>query len=407
MFGAVCSRNLKNQNKSVNIQKAITIITIGVGVLILKQIIAVILALLVSLAGGYAVLTTMGDGEDNDHDHDHEDDARVIASGGLSIHFLELGNRFVGDCIYINYGEIDIIIDAGSRTSSSATIIDYVSRHMAEGDNKIDYVIATHAHQDHIAGFYSTDGSNPTTGVLDAFEIGTIIDYPRWSGSTKTATQNNYESTRDRLVAEEGTTHYTALQCYNNSDGAQRVYELGPGVTLEILYQRYYVDSTSNQNNNSVCVMIKQDERQYLFTGDLELAGETSLANFYRDNHGGLGHCDLYKGGHHGSSTSSNDVLLNAITPDYVIICTCADSPEYAATFPTQDFIDRIASHTDKVYITTLIINYSGGVYESMNGNVIFEVRDGEVTITCSGNDLVLKDTDWFKDNRICPVAWA
>jgi len=369
-----------------------------------KQIIAIILACLVSLAGFYAATTIMND------DGPEDEGTKVIGSEGLSIHFLELGNKYTGDCIYINYGEIDILIDAGSRTSSSTTIIDYVSQHIQ--DNKIEYVIATHADQDHIAGFYSTTGSNPTTGVLDAFEIGVIIDYPRWSG-TPTVTQNNYEATRDRLVAESGTEHYTALQCYRNEGGAQRVYELGPGVEMEILYQRYYVDSSgSNENNNSVCLMIRQDGKQYLFTGDLDKSGEESLVSYYDEKYGGLGHCVLYKGGHHGSSTSSNDVLLNAITPDYVVFTACAGTTEYttvtANQFPTQEVINRIAPHTDKVYVTTLMINYSGsGVYESLNGNIVFEVKNGEPTITCSGTDLVLKDTEWFKNDRTAPPAWA
>jgi len=70
--------------------------------------------------------------------------------------------------------------------------------------------------------------------------------------------------------------------------------------------------------------------------------------------------------------------------------------------------INRIAPHTDKVYVTTLMIDYSGsGVYESFNGNIVFEVVDGDVTITCSGSDLVLKDTEWFKDYRTMPPAWV
>ena len=363
-----------------------------------KQIISVLLVGVLALAGGYVVLAT----ENDEDDHDHGG-TKVIESEELSIHFLELGNKYTGDCIYINYGEIDIIIDAGSRTGSATTITNYINQHIK--DNKIEYVIATHAHQDHIAGFYSTGSS---TGVLDSYEIGTIIDYPKTDN--KSGTRTSYENTRDRLVAE-GTEHYTALQCYNNEDGAQRVYELGPGVTMEILYQRYYVDKTSDENNYSVCLMIKQDDKQYLFTGDLEKEGESSLVEYYDEHHGGLGHCVLFKGGHHGSSTSTNTKLLDAITPEYIIICTCAGTPEYTQNvdnqFPTQAFIDRVAKYTDKVYITTLIVNYSANAYDSFNGNVIFSVKDGEITIICSGDDRVLKDTEWLRNNRTVPAEWA
>jgi beta-lactamase superfamily II metal-dependent hydrolase len=376
-----------------------------------KKFISIALIFALSLTAGYVVvergLPAPDDGG-NGGSHDDGDNggggSTTIETDSLNIHFLELGNKYTGDSVYINYGDVDILIDAGSRTSSSATIIGYINDHIK--DNKIEYVIATHAHEDHISGFYST---KTTTGVLDAFEIGTIIDYSKTNSTS--VTRGNYEATRDRLVAEEGTVHYTALQCYNGEGGAQRVYELGPGVTMEILYQRYYVDKSSSENNYSVCLMIVQDGKQYLFTGDLEKEGEDSLADHYQKERGGLGHCVLLKGGHHGSSTSSNPKLLEAVTPEYVMICTCAGSPEYTKTvlnqFPTQEFINRIAEYTDKVYITTLIVDYSGNVFVPFNGNITFAVKDGEITVTCSGDDRVLKDTEWFRENRTAPAAWA
>jgi len=383
-----------------------------------KKSASIVVVLLLALFGGGAVIasdvdlnnnadTTYNDPPIDDLGHDEADiddhDTVVISDKELNIHFLELGNKYTGDCVFIDYGDIEILIDAGSRTNSSAAITNYISPFVQDG--KIEYVIATHAHQDHIAGFYST---KTTTGVLDSFEIGTIIDYPL--SDSNTATRTNYEATRERLVAEEGTIHFTALQCYNNEDGAQRVYDLG-GVTMEILYQPFYEKKAGTENNYSVCLMIKQGDKQYLFTGDLEKAGEDALVDYYQNERDGLGHCILYKGGHHGSSTSSNLKLLDAITPEYVIICTCAGTPEYSDTpsgqFPTQQFIDRIAGYTDKVYITTLMVDYKNNKFESMNGNVVFSVKDGEVAIACSSNDLLLKDTDWFKENRVTPAAWA
>ena len=321
--------------------------------------------------------------------------------GDLSIHFLELGNKYTGDSVYINYGDIDILIDAGSRQSSAITIKAYIDNYIR--DNKLEYVIATHAHQDHIAGFYTTGGR---TGILDAYEIGTIIDFPLTNSTT--AVYKKYINARDDAVTR-GAVHYNALQCYNNEDGAQRVYDLG-GVQLEILYNYYYEHRNRRENNYSVCVRIIQDDKQYLFTGDLEREAEEKLVEFYDENFGGLGHCVLYKGGHHGSSTSSGEMLLAAITPEYVCICTCAGSREYSRRipnqFPAQEFIDRIAPYTDKVYITTLTINYLANKYTSFNGNITFLVSDGAVTIIGSDNERKLKDTEWFQNYRKMPAAW-
>jgi len=323
----------------------------------------------------------------------------VLQDGDLSIHFPELGNKYTGDCIYINYGNTDVIIDAGSRQSSATTIKAYIDNYIK--DDTIEYVIATHAHQDHIAAF---SGTKTTTGILDAYKIGTIIDFPKTN--TTTAAYTNYIKTRDRLV-ENGTVHYTALQCFNEEDGAKRIYDLGPDVKMEILYNYYYENYANSENDYSVCVRIIQGEKQYLFTGDLEKDGEDRLVDYYEEHSGGLGHCVLYKGGHHGSDTSSSEKLMAAITPEYVCVCTCAGSSEYRASpenvFPSQGFVDRVAPYTDKIYITTFVPDYAHNQYMSFNGNIVFLVSGGDVSVTCSNNNLKLKDTEWFQKNRVWP----
>ena len=182
--------------------------------------------------------------------------------GEVSIHYLELGNEYAGDCIYIKSGENDILVDAGSRASSVETIDKYLKNHVTDG--KLEYVIVTHADRDHIAGFSADNG------IFDRYDCGTIIDFPRTDKDT--SLYKTYVEKRDAEI-KDGATHYTALQCYNNSDGATRSYELAEGVTLEILYNYFYENEASSENDYSVCFMIKQGSRKFLFTGDLEKEG--------------------------------------------------------------------------------------------------------------------------------------
>lgn len=72
-----------------------------------------------------------------------------IVTDELSIHFLMLGNKYSGDCTLIKAGDTEILIDAGSRQSSASTIVEYVNNYCTDGI--LEYVIATHADQDHIA----------------------------------------------------------------------------------------------------------------------------------------------------------------------------------------------------------------------------------------------------------------
>ena len=343
--------------------------------------------------------------------------AQTYGDKALTFHFLELGNNNTGDCIYIKAGETDILIDAGSRKNSASGICDYVRQYCTDG--KLEYVIATHAHQDHIAGFM---GLAKDGGVFRRFECLTIIDFARSDQSLTTDSGGaslyaQYLSERDAEV-KAGAKHYTALQCYKEADGAQRTYEIGEGMTMTILYQKYYEEDASKtegeENNYSVCVLFNHGDNYYLFTGDLEADGEASLVES-----NDLPEVQLFKAGHHGSFTATTDTLLSVIKPKIVCVCCCAGSIEYTKTknqhtFPAQEFIERVAPYTDKVYVTTLgrvEYNESKGKYEdvgfsSMNGNIVVLSRNGEVTVSCSNNDTLLKDTDWFKANRTCPAAW-
>lgn len=342
---------------------------------------------------------------------DDNDGTDVVANGDLSVHFLELGNKYTGDCVYIKAGDVDILIDAGSKNDSGSTITSYLNNYVTDGT--LEYVIATHAHEDHISGFY---GEN---GVFANFKTETIIEFAltnKTSTSTSTV-YGKYVAARKNEVSE-GAVCYTAAQCFDEADGAQRVYQLTDDISLEILYSYYYYNTqSSGENDYSVCVMIHQGDNNYLFTGDLEKQGEEKMVEYYESIDDPLPHCVLYKAGHHGSKTSSSETLMAAITPEYVCVCCCCGTAEYTDNnsnqFPTQQFINNVAPYTDKVYVTTIVDNYvekskwsDEGTVQSMNGNIVFSCTDGVVSIHCSNNDLILKETDWFKQNRTCPEAW-
>lgn len=335
----------------------------------------------------------------------------VFVSGDFEVHFMELGNQYTGDCIYIRSGSTDILIDAGSRKNSADTIIEYVDNYVK--DNTLEFVIATHADQDHIAAY---------EGIFERYEVETIIDFPltNKTGKDETNILKTYYEYRD-LEVENGAEHFTALECYNESvDGAQRIYQISDGVEMEILYNYYYENHSSDENNYSVCLMFNQGDNHYLFTGDLEGDGEEELLNYYNgssEERYTLPHCVLYKAGHHGSNTSTTAELMAVVQPEYVIVCCCAGTSEYttnkANQFPSQQFIDNIALYTDNVYIPTMINpDYVDGAdssvlpYTSMNGDIVFSVTNGEVELSFSNNDIKLKDTDWFKENREMPDAW-
>ena len=339
----------------------------------------------------------------------------------IDIHFLELGNASAGDCIYIKAGETDILIDAGSKANSLDDITNYIDNYITDG--KIEYAIITHAHEDHYACYATSDWEK---SLFSQYQFGTIITF---AGSKSTAKQYTYfQNNLEQTVSTYKSKHYTALECVNGENGAQQEYQLAEGITLKILDSYYYENVDSNENNNSVCFLITQGSKNYLFTGDLEKEGEKSLVKL-----NDLPKCDLYKAGHHGSGTSSIDELLSKIANvgenrlNVVVTCV-AGSTEYTNTisdiFPTQDMIDRVAKYTDKVYVTSMVEyeysedyiiepngtitsdNYKSKTLDSMNGCIVYRSNGSYLEINCSNNTTKLKDTDWMFEWRIIPEEW-
>ena len=315
----------------------------------------------------------------------------TVEGANFSIHFLELGNEYTGDSTYIKAGDNDILIDAGSRNNSATYIKSYLDQFVTDG--KLEYVIATHAHQDHIAGFGAKD-----IGILYQYEIGTIIDFN--FAVKQTQTYKNYLAARDACV-KKGTKHYTAGDCWENKNGASRSFDLGEGMSLDIIYNKFYFEQIDDDNEYSVCTMFNSGDKKFLLTGDLELKGESEMAKYYDGStpEKTLPKVDVFKAGHHGSKTSSNDVLLDKIKPEICTVCCCAGSTEYteinANLFPTQDFINRIAKHTDSVYVTSRY-NEEKDTFESLNGNIVILSNGKELAVNCSNNNTKLKDSEWF-----------
>jgi beta-lactamase superfamily II metal-dependent hydrolase len=344
----------------------------------------------------------------------------------ITFNFIEQGDQYSGDCAYIKAGDNDILIDAGNRYNCASTLESFIDDSSRAGDyvsdGKLEYVIATHAHQDHVAGFYGVADSSAAghNGIFYHYNVGTIIDFPQTD--TKTEVYTNYLTARSYAVSQ-GAQHFTALQCWNNEgNGASRTYQLGNNLTMQILYN-YFYDHTpdqasglnsaftssgfSDENDYSVSVLFTQGSKHFLFGGDSEAYAEYSLVKY-----NSLPTIDLYKADHHGSYTASTDALLSVIQPKLVCVSACVGNQEYASnsshSFPAQEAIIRIALYTDRVYCTTLGSWTDNAAHAPMNGNIIVSYNAfSNETLTCSNNTTKLKDSAWFKAYRTTPREWT
>lgn len=333
-----------------------------------------------------------------DGDVQKADSTLDIQDAEISVHFLELGNKYTGDCTYIKTATCDILIDCGSKSSSIPTVSEYLKKYVT--DNTLEYVIVTHAHQDHYAGFAT---SEKVDSIFDIFTCENVITFAKTNQKETATLYKNFQRELNETKTKNDTNVMTALDCINGENGGKKEFSIGENSTLEILDSKFYTQSSTTENNYSVCLQINSFDKKFLFTGDLEADGEKALVELNT-----LSQVDLYKAGHHGSKTSSTLELLSVVRPKTICVCCCAGSPEYTKTkdnqFPTQEFISNCATlNITEIYVTTLCVDYNENKFQSFNGNIVYISTADSYNVKCSNNNTILKDSEWFSQNR----TWA
>lgn len=336
---------------------------------------------------------------------DNNTNVEGVVYDEFQIHFLEFDSASAGDSIYIKAGDTDILIDAGNKQNQTKKLVSQINEYCT--DSKLEYLIMTHGDQDHIQ---SLSGTSKDTSVIYNYSIDNIIYNQKTSKTT-----NVYKNTLKGFEYAKNTYNTTITYAHEFFESDELTpkdsdtIELSDNVSMTILWNKFYFTNSSDENNYSVSVLFtykdNNDEHNFILTGDLEKEGEEAMVKHYDGvSYPSLPHCDLYKGGHHGSKTSSTNAFLAAITPDICCVCTCAGTNEYTTDytnqFPTQHFINRISKYTDKVYITGM---YENGEFKSMNGQITVSCGKNsenkvEVGIAASNNLIKLKDTEWFNE---------
>jgi len=210
--------------------------------------------------------------------------------GKLEAHYLDVGQ---GDSIYISLpNEQTILIDAGDNGYGNQ-IVDYIK---SLGVSRIDYLIATHPHADHIGGMDT---------VINNLEIGDIF-MPDITSTTKTF---------ERLI--------TAIE---NKDLSITIAEAGMTLfDLDNLKAVFVapISATSDANNMSAVLHISYRNTTFLFTGDVEKESEKEMLNSpYHIK------ADILKVAHHGSNTSSTTEFVKEVAPKFAII-SCGKGNQY------------------------------------------------------------------------------
>lgn len=224
----------------------------------------------------------------------------------MTVQFIDVGQA---DATLISCDGHHMLIDGGNKADSDKMYAILKEK----GITKLDIVIGTHAHEDHIGGIPGALNYARADLILcpvtdydsDAFE-----DFKKYAGKI-------------------------TVPCIGDE------YSLG-SAEIEILG----LNAGNNTNDTSIVCMLTHGVNKFLFTGDAEYDAEQKILNGGKEIS-----CDVLKVGHHGSDTSTGYLWLRTIMPEYAVI-SVGKGNLYG--HPTDNVLSRLEDAEIKTYRTDL-----------------------------------------------------
>ncbi len=241
----------------------------------------------------------------------------------IKVHFIDVGQ---GDCTFIELpnGQT-MLIDAGNP-GDGGMIINYI-KNIFEYD-EIDFVVATHPHDDHIGGMAE---------VISRFDVG-VMYMPE-----KTHTSQIYEDLVNIIEKREINLQPAKADTNILTSGLIKIDFLAP-----------FDEEYSDLNNYSAVVKLTYNETVFLFMGDAEAQVEYKL--FKKDID-----ADVLKVGHHGSDSASTEYFISEVTPEVAVISSGVDN-QYG--HPHETTLSILNDYGSNVYRTdevgTIVVTTEG-----------------------------------------------
>ena len=272
----------------------------------------------------------------------------------FKIYFLDVGQ---GDSTLVTCDGKSMLIDAG-EISEGEKVVKTLKNF---GIKKIDIIIGTHPDSDHIGGLEQ---------VIKTFNHELLLLSYLKSENVVTKNLKQYINANNIEVTGPNVgTVYTL--------GSASVKVVGP------------VDIYDDNNNNSISVLVSYDGKKFLFMGDTEMQAEKDIVEKGIDLK-----CDVLKLSHHGSSTSSTDILLDKASPEAAII-SCGENNKYG--HPHIETLEKLLKRNIKMYRT----DKQGTIMLSVKeGKIIFDKEESMDFTSGSGKEATIYTGNYILNTK-------
>jgi len=244
-------------------------------------------------------------------------------SNGVGIFFFDVGQ---GDSALIQKGNFQILIDGGPDDKVLAEL----GKAMPLTDKKIEIMVLTHPHADHITGLNL---------ILDRYEVGKVY------GSGVLSSSSIYLDFLTKLKDKNPSLDVPSTDSEISPFVDARLEFLWPG-------DKYLKQSLDNLNNSSEVARFCYFSRCLLFTGDIEIDEQTAMLAYYTNkNELAKFQAEILKIPHHGSQNGANQELLDAVKPKSAVISAGKDN-QYG--HPHQVLLDLLNKNSIQIFQTDL-----------------------------------------------------
>jgi len=253
----------------------------------------------------------------------------IEAGSTFAVHFIDVGQA---DCALVSCDGAYMLIDGGNKGDADL-VYSYLTN---RGIERLEYLVGTHAHEDHMGGL---------AGAVYAAEIGTAL-------CPVTESDSEYFSDVVAALDKQDKTLTVPEAGDSFTLGSARVTVLGP------------LKDYDEVNDTSLVLMVEYGSTRFLFTGDMEYGAEIDLVES-----GTNLSADVLKVGHHGSSSSTCYRFLREVMPEYAVI-SVGEANKYG--HPNEEVISRLEDADAQIFRT----DQCGTIIARSDGeSIVFETE--------------------------------